>query len=187
LRPHLLTSFHHQAEAQHHKSSAIHKNVAIIDANIVAILPAELLKAFLQDANPLASISIAATAIKTPSRRIRSVCCAQAVTGQATAAPPTSAMNSRRLICLPLARNWRRTVKPAEWKLSGGRWPMSALGQKATCACIQAMSDFTPPSDVDRRGFYVGKVPTSDFQQHAITSSTGRHISGSRIWVDSLV
>jgi hypothetical protein len=32
---------------------------AIINANIVAILSAELLKAFLQDADPLASISIA--------------------------------------------------------------------------------------------------------------------------------
>ena len=43
------------------------------------------------------------------------------------------------------------------------------------------------PYEHVRRGFDVGKVPTSDFQQHAITSSTGRHISGTRIWVDSLV
>jgi hypothetical protein len=43
------------------------------------------------------------------------------------------------------------------------------------------------PYEHVRRGFDVGKVPTSDFQQHSITSSTGRHISGTRIWVDSLV
>jgi hypothetical protein len=40
--------------------------------------------------------------ISTPSRRICPDCCARAAKGQATAAPPTSVMKSRRLMERPL-------------------------------------------------------------------------------------
>jgi hypothetical protein len=42
--------------------------------------------------------SSAAKCMSTPMRRIRSGCCARAASGHAAAAPPTSDMNSRRLI-----------------------------------------------------------------------------------------
>ena len=44
------------------------------------------------------SASSAARFMSTPTRRTRSVCCARAMSGHATAAPPRSDMNSRRLI-----------------------------------------------------------------------------------------
>ena len=37
--------------------------------------------------------------MSTPMRRIRSACCARAASGHAAAAPPSSVMNSRRLMC----------------------------------------------------------------------------------------
>src|SRR5262249_42719475 len=43
------------------------------------------------------SASLSATAISTPTRRIRD-CCARAISGHAVAAPPSSVMNSRRLM-----------------------------------------------------------------------------------------
>jgi hypothetical protein len=45
-----------------------------------------------------ASGSFSANAISTPIRRTRSPCCALAASGHAAAAPPSSVMNSRRLI-----------------------------------------------------------------------------------------
>jgi len=36
--------------------------------------------------------------MNTPMRRMRAAYCARAVTGQATAAPPSNVMNSRRLM-----------------------------------------------------------------------------------------
>ena len=43
-------------------------------------------------------------------RRMRSACCARAARGHATAAPPNSLMNSRRLICLPMAETRHPTL-----------------------------------------------------------------------------
>ena len=43
--------------------------------------------------------SSAAKFMSTPMRRIRSRCCARAASGHAAAAPPSSVMNSRRLMC----------------------------------------------------------------------------------------
>src|SRR5262249_24358508 len=42
---------------------------------------------------------LSAYPISTPIRCIRSVCCARAANGHAAAAPPSSAMNSRRFVC----------------------------------------------------------------------------------------
>src|SRR5262249_6880471 len=51
----------------------------------------------------------AALAPRNPTIGSLPVCCADVVTGHVTAAPTISVMNSRRLICLPLARSWHRT------------------------------------------------------------------------------
>ena len=48
--------------------------------------------------------SSAAVFMSTPMRRTRSACCARAASGQATAAPPRSVMNSRRRISPPKVR-----------------------------------------------------------------------------------
>src|SRR5262249_10587534 len=45
------------------------------------------------------SASLSATAISTPTRRIRCDCCARAASDHATAAPPSSVMKARRLVC----------------------------------------------------------------------------------------
>jgi len=77
---------------------------AIVDPNIMAIPPAEFLKPLRNKAMPLrTSASLSATAMSTPSRRIRSGCCALAENGQ-TAAPPRTVMNSRRFIAYPEAQ-----------------------------------------------------------------------------------
>ena len=64
-------------------------------------------------------------------RRIRSACCARAASGH-TAAPPSSVMNSRRLIASPEAQDKASyRLKLAHRK---GPQPMSALGHKRTFA-----------------------------------------------------
>ena len=51
--------------------------------------------------------------ISTAIRRIRSRCCARAASGHAAAAPPSSVMNSRRLIQSP-RRRWQ--ARQVEWR-----------------------------------------------------------------------
>ena len=57
------------------------------------------------------SVSLAAYGIKIPMRRIRKGGCARAASGHVTAAPPSSAMNSRRLIRSP---RWRKLAGSEE-------------------------------------------------------------------------
>ena len=72
-----------------------------------------------------ASRSFAAGLISTPMRRIRSACCARATNGQAAAAPPSSVMNSRRLIRSP-----RRRGRAAWVQLAGPEpGPRSAISR----------------------------------------------------------
>jgi hypothetical protein len=67
------------------------------DADVAPDVPAGLLRA-LQERSvaDLRKRSSAASDAITPMRRMRSRCCARAVSGHATAAPPRSVMNSRR-------------------------------------------------------------------------------------------
>src|SRR5262249_60670035 len=56
----------------------------------------------------VASGSSVAEGIRTPTGHIRSGCCARAATGPASAAPPTSVMNSRRFTRSPLGVIYRQ-------------------------------------------------------------------------------
>src|SRR5262249_1115979 len=79
---------------------------------------------------PRTSGSSEGTDDSTPIRCIRSRCCPRAATGHATAAPPTSLMNSRRHFTGPVL-----LVLPMEW--------ISHL----TIAGDAALRDFNPPYD----------------------------------------
>ena len=65
--------------------------------------------------------SSAVSGMITPTRRIRSPCCARAESGQATAAPPRSVMNSRRVTRSPRRRARAMRAAPlnrAPWRSS---------------------------------------------------------------------
>ena len=57
--------------------------------------------------------------IRMPIRRIRSACCARAAIGQGAAAPPSSVMNSRRLIIRSPRRRWRGASAVRSGRASG--------------------------------------------------------------------
>ena len=78
------------------------------------------------------SRSLSANPISTPIRRIRSGCCATAISGHA-AAEPTTLMKSRRLIVAPEAwtGGWWRLSHAVRKGLRGSQG-MSALCQKQT-------------------------------------------------------
>src|SRR5262245_21471352 len=82
--------------------------------------------------------------MSTPIRRICSVCCANASSGQATAEPAITLTKSRRCIASPTLR--KGIVPTATTTLEGLDTTrlMSALGQKQTCAVQQAMSALPP-------------------------------------------
>src|SRR5262245_43346635 len=94
--------------------------------------------------------------MSTPIRRICSGCCARTTSGHATAAPPKSVMNSRRLIASSEAQDKASySPKLAYWK--GVGWevrqrlftrPMSALGHKQTFAPQKVMSALPPKADM---------------------------------------
>src|SRR5262249_26191990 len=76
-------------------------------------------------------------------------------------------MNSRRLIAAPEAWDWR-AYEPKVTRLAGKHrsssgWPMSALGQKQTCALQNVMSALPPKADICQRELHVrfGQYPTS--------------------------
>src|SRR5262249_4151614 len=72
-------------------------------------------------------------------------CCARAATGQA-AAPPTSLMNSPRLIAAPDVRSGHRSGFNRD---TGSGLRMSAMGQKQTSAHVCVMSALPPKADID--------------------------------------
>jgi hypothetical protein len=77
---------------------------------------------------------------------------ARATVGHATVAPPRTPRKSRRLMPAPCPLRTRREqgLKPSTLQL-GGEWqsgPMSALGQKQTCAVQNVMSALPPKADM---------------------------------------
>jgi hypothetical protein len=98
-----------------------------------------------------------------PTRRIRSGCCARAMTGQATADPTIPLMISRRRIAFLKAQDhanciddYSRDFRPAKWgsgvSLHGNNFeaPMSAFGQKRTFTNLRPTSALPPKADVDQ-------------------------------------
>src|ERR1700730_1537113 len=86
-----------------------------------------------------ASASFAAWPMRTPMRRIRSDCSARAASGHAAAAPPRSAMNSRRLIVVPRGQNYAphrvtaiRLLKRGERDVNCDQMSASGLGRVKT-------------------------------------------------------
>src|SRR5262249_43380554 len=67
--------------------------------------------------------SSAAVDINTPLRRIRPPCCARAANGHVAAAPPSNAMNSRRL-------NWSNCVRFPASRIAGYRIAEDQSGGK---------------------------------------------------------
>src|SRR5262249_2984224 len=61
-----------------------------------------------------------------------------------------------------LARNWHRNVKAGDWKRSGGRLSMSALGHKRTLRLVRLMSALPPKADIGTRSWNVRFVPIAD-------------------------
>src|SRR6516164_1350030 len=119
-----------------------------------------------------ASASLSETAIKMPSRRIRSACCARAASGHAAAAPQRSMMNSRRSMGFPRAEGHAGQLKEyhildrelcGRWHL-GGPQLMSALGQKQTLGRARRMSALPPKADMDQQGCDVRFVPKAGIQ-----------------------
>ena len=90
-----------------------------------------------------------AKSISTPMRRMRSACCARATIGHVAAALPRRVMNSRRLMC-PLRTCSKQGLKPSTLRTGGElqSGPMSALGQKRTCAAQNSMSALPPKADM---------------------------------------
>ena len=121
---------------------------AVVDPHVAALGPAQLLQALLEcRERPDASGSSAARFMSTPMRRIRSGCCARAASGHA-AAPPSSVMNSRRLIAAPEAQERHRngSNSPIVKGPAYATVVMSALGHKRTCADNLRDVRFTPES-----------------------------------------
>ena len=76
-------------------------------------------------------------------RRIRSPCCARAASGHAAAAPPSSVMNSRRLIAAPEAQD------EASYRLRLAHWKGAAdvrFGSLADMCSAKRHVRFTPES-----------------------------------------
>jgi hypothetical protein len=71
--------------------------------------------------------------------------CACAASGQATAEPANTLMNSRRLIGAPVAQG--KHLTGSNWE-SGSGPPMSALGHKRTYAVQKGMSDLRPKAGI---------------------------------------
>jgi len=108
------------------------------------------------------SKSSASAPVSTPIRRIRSLCCANAVSGQIVADPAITLMKSRRRIARPEAQDhancvddYSRDLQLAKWgsevSLHGSNAEpfMSALGQKQTFRSVRAMSALSPKADID--------------------------------------
>jgi hypothetical protein len=74
-----------------------------IDPQIATLAPSQLAERACVNAACRAcpSASFAARYVSTPMRRTRSSCCARATSGHDTAAPPSSVVNSRRLMLIP--------------------------------------------------------------------------------------
>ena len=87
-------------------------------------------------------------------------CCARAASGIANA-PPTAAMNSRRLMS---ALRLRKRHDSVGNRFTRGR-PMSALGQKATWRPALSMSALPPKADVGVWGCNVRFVPIADVER----------------------
>jgi len=78
---------------------------ARIDPHVAAVRPARCLQLLHKARKADLPIgSAAARFMSMPTRRIRSPCCARAASGNAAAAPESSAMNSRRFMGFPTSR-----------------------------------------------------------------------------------
>src|SRR5215475_873875 len=78
-------------------------------------------------------------------RRTFSDCCATAASGQVAVEPAITFMKSRRLIASPEAQDKASCgINVAHWKVRRRGQPMSALGQKRTCAVQNGMSALPP-------------------------------------------
>src|SRR3974377_2324600 len=89
--------------------------------------------------------------ISTPIRRICPDCCACKASGQATAEPPTSVMNSRRLIAFPEAKDKQsyRFTSAAMHKIAVKyQAHTSALGQQTTLQADRHMSALPSVADI---------------------------------------
>jgi hypothetical protein len=103
-------------------------------------------------------------------------CCARETSGHTTAAPPTSAMKSRRLTDVPPP--WAEDYTLPDYRLRthfvhhSTSWSlMSALGQKQTLGHVRAMSALPPKADIETRSRNVCFVPKADIgAANSITS-----------------
>src|SRR6516165_8860197 len=93
-------------------------------------------------------------------------CCAFPASGHAAAAPPTNAMNSRRLMASPAPRTtsgYQKNITFLDRELSFANIqaaaPMSALGQKRTSWLADGMSALPPKADIGTQSRNVRFVP----------------------------
>jgi len=96
-------------------------------------------------------------------------CCAFPASGHAAAAPPTNAMNSRRLMASPAPRTtsgYQKNITFLDRELSFANIqaaaPMSALGQKRTSWLADGMSALPPKADIGTQSRNVRFVPKAD-------------------------
>ena len=108
-----------------------------------------------------------ANGISTPIRRICPDCCARKASGQATAEPPTSVMNSRRLIAFPEAKDKQsyRFTSAAMHKIAVKyQAHTSALGQQTTLQADRHMSALPSVADIAEAREHVRYGPLADLR-----------------------
>jgi hypothetical protein len=89
-------------------------------------------------------------------RRIRSPCCPRATSGHVAAAPPTNAMNSRRLIAAPEAQDVDNRIPPTE---ALEEVPMFVSGQNLPKLHVRVRSAFALITTKSRTSFDVSSGP----------------------------